>query len=705
MNDYRIQYVLTMPKQKLEDASPFFGFTPGVLDCLAMTKHLLHLPQHAVQLAADRDSKIAMKISGVTYRILPVETEVLPYLPIRPETPFWCIASTTATQEVVAEFIKSLAHPVLHLSSVATNNAVRIADCEARHILAHCHKVLKYLETINCVEQTKFFRGLPTKHRQQPSRRLSLKRRHHFVTYPNENVLQSSGYTFSGDYPLRVSINNEPYIRAIINSANAVKRERKRVIKSCRIVWPPPINLILTCPAFYQHWYLGKLRPCPGMEIALKAIASYRRQKNYYLEGSRFDPKDLESEGFGIVVTAYRAEIEAYSRAVALKAANHFAPTLRLPPVINLIYEDLDNLARCSRGNSPHAQFKQEKLYKKITTALTDGVPKQFNSLIDSVGNKIKLIGNAPLEWLPVRGLPLMLRYEVSRIPSTPGNVLFTLAGMSSEMGVSASAFNEILIVRSFEPGDIAGEIMSGAIDIVRPKLTANSQIRISDVSTAEEFIEVVNAFEGMVMIFDGHGRACLNEVGAVVIGGKPVDLFQFRTRLRVPPIIILSSCDTHAIDGAHASVANTFLMLGATTVLGTLLPVSAADAAVFTSRLVLRISEYIPLVTRTFGRALRWTTVVTGMQRMVYVTEQVQRLFKARGYQMSAQQHWAIQSGANTLILREDPEWYEKTVAIIAAELKQSEAATYQELAKHQLVDVIKYIQLGNPDQILISD
>lgn len=348
---------------------------------------------------------------------------------------------------------------------------------------------------------------------------------------------------------------------------------------------------------------------------------------------------------------------------------------------------------------------KQNRLFRRISNRLAEAVPKEFLTDIERDGNRIKLIANAPLEWLPVRGLPLMIRHEVSRIPTTPGNATSMQTVMSREIGATSAAFNEILVVRSFEPGDRVREMLSIGIDSTRPQLAADMQVRVADVSTADEFIEVVNQFAGMVMIFDGHGRASINDVGAIVLGGKAIDLYQFRTRLRVPPIVILSSCDTHAIDGSHASVANTFLMLGATTVLGTLLPVNAADAGVFTSRLILRISEYIPMVTKTFGRALRWSSVVSGMQKMVYVSEQVRRLFDARRKQISMEQHMAIQSGANDLILRGKPDWYEKTIGLIAAELKQSEEATREELVNHQLVDVIKYIQLGNPDQILIAD
>lgn len=698
-----------MPKQHLEDASLLFGYTPGVIDVLDIAHRVLFLPQHVIQLAADRDTGIAMRMSGGTFRILPAEIEVLPVLPIAPERPFWCIFSLPETSEAVSAFVKSSAFPVLHVSDAKADEAVLLSQINARHILEHCHRVVTYLRKINATKQIKFLSSLPAQIPVVRKRRLALKRAYHFLTAANELVLESNDYSFSGNKRLMAAPNNGPYITAIRASARAIIRERHRVLKARQLSWPIPINLILTCPSFYQHVYRAKRPRNFDMPLLGRFIDSYRRQKNYSIDGSGFQVSDLRSQEAAIVIDQYRREIRAYSIAVATKAANHFVPVLRLPPAVNHVSSDLAILGSCARAGAQQPDrslHKQERLFRRIGEQLLAAVPNEFLFDIDKPGNKIKLITNAPLEWLPIRGLPLLIRHEVSRIPTTPGNVMSTQTVTSKELGVNSSAFNEILVIRSFQPHERIRELLSVSIDATRPDLSSDIQIRIVDVSTADEFIEAVNRFEGLIMIFDGHGRASTKEVGAVVIGGEPIDLYQFRTRLRVPPIIILSSCDTHAIDGSHASVANTFLMLGATTVVGTLLPVSAADSALFTSRLILRISEFIPTETKKLGHALRWTTVVSGMQKMSYVTEQVLRLYKARHKQISFEQFHPIQTAANGWILNGERDWYEKTIRVIASELREDLEAIRHELSNRcQVVDTIKYIQLGNPDQILITD
>jgi hypothetical protein len=226
------------------------------------------------------------------------------------------------------------------------------------------------------------------------------------------------------------------------------------------------------------------------------------------------------------------------------------------------------------------------------------------------------------------------------------------------------------------------------------------------DVSNVDEFISAVNNFTGAVMIFDGHGRpSTVSEVGAIALNGAPIDIWKYREQLRVPPIVILSACDTHPLDGSHASVANAFLMLGATTVLATLLPISALKSSLFIARLVLRISEYIPLVTNSIGHSLRWSSVVHGLQQMSYFSELVDVLQHRLESQITPEQKMSVQMEVNKAVFDMDPAWYETSKERLSREFGKSEQHIDEVLGTWgQLPDTVKYIQLGNPEQILIA-
>jgi hypothetical protein len=698
--NYRIHYVLTMPKQDLRQISPYFGFTPGVLDSLNHAFELLRLPRHPLFFQLQSDQKRAWAMGGGTYQILPSDVDGLWVFRklINFRAPVWCFISTEETANAVTEFVKTIEHPILHLCAMqSAENGISLWKCAEDDVFDYCKRVVRYLKGIGSPVPQIIEEILDLPALKEPPQSVDVAEREHYVIHGNETVLRTSNYSLAPHQQL-CGTSNDPYIRAICDSTSAITKEQYRV-ESNGLRNPPTFSLLLCCASFYKHVYGAK----PGHEvneIIRRIFNSYRKQTKYFAEVDEQTLEALKTPAFQGMVGVYRSEIDAFSKAVAVKAANNFAPVIRLPPILNHIQEEVDNLARCARGNNPHLLFKQEKLFSKISESLSKGTPSEFYQFIDVPHNRIKLVGNVPLEWLDVRGLPLMIRYETSRIPSTPGNVMFDQCVVSREVGMSASAFRDVLVIRSYEPNDPVRDVLETALKTVRPSEGNQCRFIIKDVSTVDEFIAAINSFEGVVMIFDGHGSASISDVGKILIGSKAVDLYEFRTVLRVPSIIILSSCDTHAVDGAHASVGNTFLMLGAMTVLATLLPVNANEAAVFAGRLFLRIAELLPKM----KREIRWSTFLSGMQKQVYVTEQVRRLYQNLGRKLSFQSHQQIQTQANHLILTADPDWYEKSTGMIAKEIDAPVETTRIELKRAcQLVDIIKYIQLGNPEQILI--
>jgi hypothetical protein len=710
MRNARFQYVLTMPKQNPDDASPLFGFTPGTLAVVPILKSVLTLPQHVTQLGFGRDQCIAMRISGATYGIMPADVDALPYLPIGEAIPFWCFFSTEATCEAVAEFIRRKKHPILHVSTVTRPDSVLVESVTSRDLFGLFQRVVVFLPQLLNDRMVQSLHKLDAPRDTWVQARIPITRRNHFCTIANELTLASLKYDFGGEEPLCASTDDQVYVRAIVASADSVRAERQRVQRIGPLPLPSAVDVILSAPAFLHHWYNAKSKRAPDVHVAQRMVRALVMQNHYHLDGDKVPLENIQSPQFAAIVAGYRRELDAFSTAVAARAAGSFAPVLRLPPAVNRIHAQLSQLGTCVRTDrikSPHRQFKENKLVRRIKQSLAASVPAQFLGFIDKPGNRIKLIGNAPLEWLPIRGVPMMIRYETSRIPSTPGNGLFLWTCKSYEMELPCSAFDEVLVVRSFKQGDALKEVLAKRLESVQRHSSPGNPVKLVDVSTVDEFISAVNAYKGAVMVFDGHGRPSgLTEIGAIVLDGVPVDIWKHRERLRVPPIVILSACDTHPIDGSHASVANAFLLLGATTVLGTLLPVSAWDSAVFISRLICRMREWIPLVTQPPRQPIRWTSVVSGLQKMSYITEQITVLKKRLQLRLSPEKAMSIQTQCNELVSINDEEWYEKTIKIVADEFEQGEREILQQLeCWGQLPDTIKYIQLGNPEQILITN
>lgn len=188
-------------------------------------------------------------------------------------------------------------------------------------------------------------------------------------------------------------------------------------------------------------------------------------------------------------------------------------------------------------------------------------------------------------------------------------------------------------------------------------------------------------------------------------MGETELNVWGLREQARIPPIVLLSACDTHPIDASHASVANGFLNAGALTVLATLLPIAAIESSIFIVRLILRLEAYLPYATREGKCQIQWTSVVSGLQRMMFSTETLRLLLRKKKVTLSEEAHLQVMSNTNMLINSERPDWYEQMLELFA----EAMVVPIDELTKliqewGQIPESIKYIQLGNPELIFIG-
>lgn len=212
-----------------------------------------------------------------------------------------------------------------------------------------------------------------------------------------------------------------------------------------------------------------------------------------------------------------------------------------------------------------------------------------------------------------------------------------------------------------------------------------------------------MNAYDGPILIIDSHGSH-EGDVGGLVIGGQSIDIWSLKDRLRPPPIVILSACDTHPFDRTHATVAAGFLHCGAQAVLATVLPIRSIPAATFVVRLLLRAISFGNAM-NGLGRAVSWTQIVGGALRMQLASDIVHGL--ARRGMLLPDQVDEMQLLANMdLNLDNKPDWLERLRA------RCQEAGTFgQEQWERAYADilaasdVIRYTHVGNPDGIVIAD
>lgn len=259
-----------------------------------------------------------------------------------------------------------------------------------------------------------------------------------------------------------------------------------------------------------------------------------------------------------------------------------------------------------------------------------------------------------------------------------------------------------MLVISAFEARDSL-DLISKALRALEPEFADRLKITFVRVRSEEEFIAAVNSFDGPIMIFDGHGDHPPGEAGHLVIGKDKVDITSARGRIRLPPIVILSACDTHAADRSSATVANAMLHLGARTVLATLLPIDAQAAATTFAQLIIRLGAYLPTACKTLGRVVRWNEVVGGMLRHQFQYDLLQSLDKeglipeALFMKLAAWgRYWSEFNGTDGLA--------KLAHAIEAEGIMDTDAFFERVLRTVPLSDAIRYTQLGNPETIWIG-
>jgi hypothetical protein len=182
----------------------------------------------------------------------------------------------------------------------------------------------------------------------------------------------------------------------------------------------------------------------------------------------------------------------------------------------------------------------------------------------------------------------------------------------------------KVRVVSAFADRDPLKNLMARTLDLSAPDLAGRVKVSFVRVRTRAGLVDALNTSDAPILVFDGHGIAGDEDgIGGIEINGERLDVWQLRGEARIPPIVILSACDTHRIDApTHATVGNGFLAAGAVTVLATLLPIGGIEGAQFIYRLLLRLSHYLPAVLGQQERVYDWCAVIAGLLRMVLGTD-----------------------------------------------------------------------------------
>jgi hypothetical protein len=693
------------------DYSPFQGFTVACIQSTGVLKKITTLPSSVFELFVEKSRAAYARINGVSaYRIIIIRQEHLRGLRLYPGNIFNVFVSNSETCDAVDQYQHSIPHPTLHVTTGSRSDIPKLIDLTKPHLKELYTRVLSFLEESGEPEMVL----LPNPNKdviEWVAEALTIPERDHGATVPNELTLKSLKFQLGKLDPLpamgMVDDPNSDIVRILRDSVEAVKVQQAAFSSQYeRPQFGPPIDTIIWSSGVKSHLqdFTPDVLTAPeGLRRVLDALL---RQKDYpaFTNISADQARTMfASNDAKAAIATRKLESELLAGAIGVLSAGHCAPAIRVRPAINLVRGQMRQIAACSAANGPRRLSKLSKLLQGIGAKLEKEIGDDCMNLIRQSGEGLKLISNAPLEFLPIHGLPLQLRRTVSRLPVTPGNVLLShLLGLPT-IYLSPADLRQVLILRAFEHEDPIRNTLTRVSQRFLESAAGKLDVKVVDIQTISECVDALNSFSGHIVIFDCHGsHNAPKGLGSLQIGSQSVHPLELAGKIRrMPPIVILSACSTHPLEWSDGSTASGFLMLGAVAVLATIVPVSALDAAMFTGRLLLRLADYVPLIAQT---GQRWSDVITGLLRMVYVTALLRSLMSRK--LLSDGQYVEIHIKSNTAINSGNSTWFEEVLENIsrASGLSIEEVQVFWKNNAY-FTNALQYIHMGSPDRIVIVD
>lgn len=693
-----ILYVVVLDKEHAGEFTFFQGFSDNALSAAGTLRQICALPAHSEELFQDRADTARARMGGRSgYSILLLEEEFLTEFPALPG--FVCVISNAYNRERVAAAIEARNDP--HWRHVTTLEAQttepKLWELDRGYFHEWAKEVVKghMAQTQQVLPQDGDFRPLVSREKIV----LPLASRHHNILAPTESVFLSLGYSFELPDDRLAGDEDDAFARALATQANALETQLTELTEISDRPRGVP-SVIVTVPSVFRHLKPKNAEKMTQKELrrVLKAVLRQAQYIAYRATGDEM--KWIMKSPSARSVLAMRAkELYLYTAALTVSSCSLCCPVLRLPPQVDRVRNLLLGLAVLSRkGNA--VQRRRNQIAIRIGDALRSLMPTVLLTKLDTYANRgVKLIGDVPLELLTIDGLPLSLRCSVSRLPTLPGNLMMRHSLMRKPLFLHPSDFHDVLVVRAFAPDDPIRDLLEVSIKVC---LKAGSKVRVRfvDVSTEEEFLQAFNDFDGKIAIFDGHGtQSAEDPEGVLSVGSVKINPFRFYGNVKLPPIVLLSACETHTLAGIESSVASALLFMGARSVLGTLAPVDARASAMLIARFVFRLEAFLPAL----PGAMNWTEVVTGMLRMSYATDLLFKFEDLHGMIRGSLQD--VQMTANMAITMNDPSWFEKVLEGVGEKTNEPLAKVTERWRDTcYFTETLRHVHLGSPEHIFVG-
>ncbi|GFM28142.1 CHAT domain-containing protein [Novosphingobium sp. PY1] len=710
--DIQIKYVFVVPNAPLDKRSIFQGFTTEIFDYIPFLPNLVKLPPNVIDPSLPRPIRLARHAAGQSsWLATPVSDSSLIKLSANEvlEKPFFVTFSATKNAaDSIADWAASLPVPILHVALGPYDNAITPDQLTQASLQQHAFAVLEALTNHYAKAPLDRVREIVGnwKERDVVNSREDLVS--HLTTIPNLLSLAAGGIDGPTSKERWTGKDEAAYIEEIVKSYDAVQTLRDDIpFQPLHRIAPAQPDVFVVAPAHYRFNWANMASASPKEErSAVRNLLNGLVRQSGFRRSFGDDAAIRASPLARMMLRERIGELTLFALAIGLRAASTLSAVVRVPPAVNRASGLIGQLGQMARTQELRDRSKLERTFASVQKRLKETVGAELLRCINESAHGVKVISDAPLEWLPIGDLPLVLAHNTSRLTSTPGDLLMTQLVDNETITIPVDAFRDILVISSFKSDDRLSTLVKKSIEMMAPAWPKGRLNIVSvDVTTTEELVKAFNEFDGPMAIFDGHGvHDTATNISYLMIGDTPVDVWSLRGKLRVPPIVMLSACDTQAIDGSHATTANGFISLGARAVVATLLPVHGIHASLFVARMMLRIAQFVPAAITEYGRGILWSEMVSGLQRMNLLSDLIMALLDKKI--IDDGQYNRIGTYGNGVINSLDRRWLERIKEEIIRETGMQPGELDRRIRNViACSDAIRYAQIGNPETIVIGD
>jgi hypothetical protein len=701
--------IFIMPESDDESSqSPFQGFLGEILDPI----YIHHLtifsifPQELQEIFMTQDELIYFRnhyIKPNFFLLRPSAVKLS--LPMLKEHPFVVISYLPDSSKFVDSIKHEFTYPPIRVSTAQFSdiNPEQEFNC---HILDNAlyERLLNYTDKNK--EKTELMHLAETKTlRKQELTDRGFVSRNHGVTHGTESVMFGLGYDFKDSKNITGSPDKTEYVKAIIDAAEnliEITGQEKDICKSDLIVYSPSIyNHLYKFNSHCWNQILRKIKKKDVKEFIKNGIFKNPSYSGMNIEASL--PQNLhDSPEAQAILKIRQSELALTVLAIKFLSISNNSPSIRLPNAINFHTGEIRELEKLSKLTGKKQIENFNKKFKNLVSTIKNEIGTELNSFINDKSNSITLCTDVPLEWVSFDRIPLMFSHEISKIHTTPGNMLLMNASQPVNVTVHKRELLEVTVIRSFKDNDPIKDML-----VMSLKHFANIDklvtIKVTDVSSEAELIQALINCNTNIVIFDCHGNhGGAEEHGWLQIGDDKVDTWSLAYKAPIPLIVLLSACLTSAVSGSHASVANGLIRSGSLSVLGTFFPVDARKSSIFMGRIILRLSGFLNAVEKLGVDHLTWREFISGFFRMSFCTDILQE-FRDNYKIINLDQYTKIHNFGNGLINTNQKSWFEKIINAVSIESNQDEEKLFQLVDDIGITESMYYMQLGRPENIRI--